>query len=56
MSGAPCKQVLCLANAESAAREAKRQVIRGEYSDDEAELLQVCAENFIKDVMKIAEG
>ena len=56
MSGAACKEVLCLGNAAATANDAKRQLIRGDYDQEEAEQLRICAENFIKDVMKIAEG
>ncbi len=56
MSGAACKEVLCLANAASTAQQAMRQVIRGDYDKEESNELRVCAEKFIKDVMRIAEG
>ena len=56
MSGPPCKAVLCLENAAATAKRAAQQVNRGDYTEEEFENLRICAEIFIKDVMKIAEG
>ena len=56
MSGPPCKAALCLTNAASAADELVKQVNDGQYKKEEMEDLIQCADNFIKDVMKIAEG
>ncbi len=56
MSGAACKEVLCLDSAAAVAKRAAQQVNRGDYDKEESDQLRICAENFIKDVMKIAEG
>jgi hypothetical protein len=56
MSQAACKEVLCLESAAAIAKRAAQQINRAKYSKEDAAALRTCAENFIKDVMAIAEG